>query len=64
MTKVSSVHDAKHIHVSEPNQQDVTLTYTGMDAPAGKTSYYYVRIEQADANLAWASPMWVTHRGK
>ncbi len=24
-----------------------------------RSSYYYVRIEQADANLAWSSPMWI-----
>jgi hypothetical protein len=64
VTKISLVRDAKYIHVAEPNKQDVTLTYTDMDAPAGKTSYYYVRIEQADANLAWASPMWVTYQAK
>jgi hypothetical protein len=33
-----------------------------MDIPAGRTSYYYVRVEQADGNLAWASPMWITYR--
>ena len=64
VTKVSLVREAKYIHVAEPNKQDVTLSYTDMDAPAGKTSYYYVRIEQADANLAWASPMWITYRAK
>jgi hypothetical protein len=49
---------------TEPNKQDVTLTNTDMDAPAAKTSYYNVRIEQADANLAWASPLWITCRAK
>ena len=29
---------------------------------AGKTSYYYVRVEQADGNLAWASPLWITYK--
>jgi hypothetical protein len=33
-----------------------------MQAKAGQTSYYYVRIEQQDGNLAWASPMWVTYK--
>jgi hypothetical protein len=25
----------------------------------GKTSYYYVRGEQANGELVWASPMWI-----
>lgn len=64
VTKVSIVRDAKYTHIEEPNKQEVTLTYTDMDSPVGKTSYYYVRIEQADGNLAWASPMWITHHAK
>jgi len=40
----------------------VTLHYTDMDAKQGKSSYYYVRVEQADGNLAWASPMWITYQ--
>lgn len=60
VTKVSIVRDSKYIHVEEPKKQDVTITFTDQNATAGKSSYYYVRIEQSDANLAWASPMWIT----
>ena len=31
-------------------------------ATPGKTSYYYVRGEQADGELVWASPMWITYK--
>jgi hypothetical protein len=31
---------------------------------AGKMSYYYVRGEQEDGELVWASPMWITYTGK
>ena len=27
--------------------------------PADPVSYYYVRVQQADGNLAWCSPMWI-----
>ena len=30
---------------------------------AGKTSYYYVRGEQADGEIVWVSPMWITYQG-
>ncbi|MGH7200463.1 MAG: hypothetical protein ACREJB_07650, partial [Planctomycetaceae bacterium] len=62
IAKVHVVRDNKYVHTAEPNQQKVELTYTDMDGQPGKTHYYYVRIEQADGNLAWASPMWVTYK--
>jgi hypothetical protein len=40
----------------------VKLSFTDADAPSGQTSYYYVRVEQADGNLAWSSPMWITYK--
>lgn len=60
VTKVSIVRDSKYIHVEQPKSKDVNITFTDLNATAGKSSYYYVRIEQSDANLAWASPMWIT----
>jgi hypothetical protein len=64
VAKVSILRDGKDVRVEEPKKQEVTLTYTDMDAPIGKTSYYYVRIEQSDGNLAWASPMWITYKAR
>jgi len=28
--------------------------------PDGRTSYYYLRVELEDGNMAWTSPIWVT----
>jgi len=39
----------------------VELTWTDPQPTAGKTSYYYVRGEQADGEIVWVSPMWVTY---
>jgi hypothetical protein len=64
VTKVSIIRDAQYIHVEEPNRQNVTFSYTDREPALGKTSYYYVRVEQRDANLAWGSPMWITVKGK
>jgi hypothetical protein len=33
-------------------------TWTDPQPAAGK-HYYYVRVEQADGQLAWGSPMWI-----
>jgi hypothetical protein len=64
VAKVSILRDSKYLHVAEPKKQEATVTFTDMNPTAGKTSYYYVRVEQSDGNLAWASPMWVTHKAK
>lgn len=62
VAKIQVLRDSKSVYTSEPNQQDVKFTFTDPDAPAGKTGYYYVRVEQADRNLAWSSPMWITYK--
>ncbi len=28
--------------------------------PAGETSYYYLRVRQADGHIGWSSPVWVS----
>lgn len=48
-----------YVYNAEPNEAEVKLTWKDDMAVAGETSYYYVRIEQADKKLAWASPMWI-----
>jgi hypothetical protein len=62
VAKVTLIRNGKPLHVEEPKQREVALTLTDKEPPIGTTSYYYVRIEQSDGNLAWASPMWITHK--
>jgi hypothetical protein len=59
--KVTIVKDDAEVKVLEPNQAGVDLTWSDPNPTAGKTSYYYARGEQADGELVWASPMWVTY---
>jgi hypothetical protein len=62
VAKLHVIRDNKYVYTTEPKTQEVKLSYTDMDAAAGKSSYYYVRLEQADGNIAWASPMWITYK--
>jgi hypothetical protein len=62
VARVHVIRDNKYVYSAEPKKREVKLRYTDMDAKKGKTSYYYVRVEQADGNLAWASPMWITYK--
>src|SRR5262249_26328106 len=65
IAKLHVIRDNKYVYSTEPKNQEVKgLRYTDMDAKEGKTSYYYVRVEQADGNLAWASPMWIAYKPK
>ncbi len=58
--KITLIRDDVEVHVAEPNQRIVELSWTDPKPQAGKTSYYYVRGEQSDGELVWTSPMWVT----
>jgi hypothetical protein len=57
--KVTLVKDDVEIVLGEPDKAEVEYTWTDSKAVAGQTSYYYVRGEQTDGELVWASPMWI-----
>jgi hypothetical protein len=62
--KVVFVKDDEEIFTATPNQQDCDVEWTDPNPTAGQTSYYYVRGEQADGELVWASPMWIKYEPK
>lgn len=64
IAKITILRDSKVLHVAEPKKAEAAVSFTDMDAPRGKTCYYYARIEQTDGNLAWLSPMWIAYRPK
>ena len=43
----------------EPGTRDVSLEFLDTHFVAGEPAYYYVRLLQADGQLAWSSPIWV-----
>jgi len=59
LAKVVFVKDDEEVFTASPNQQVCDVEWTDPQPAAGKTSYYYVRGEQADGELVWASPMWI-----
>jgi len=60
--RVTVVKDGRDAYVIEPKAKEVDFTWRDDAAQAGKTSYYYVRGEQSDGQLVWASPMWITSK--
>ncbi len=57
--KVHIIKDGKTAYTVEPGTANVDFTWKDEAAEKGKTSYYYVRGEQANGELVWASPMWI-----
>jgi len=54
----------RYVYDAAPNKQEVRLRWSDQAPEWGKTSYYYVRVEQVRPEggygaLAWASPMWI-----
>lgn len=58
--KVVIVKDGHDIYTVEPKTREASFTWRDEAAQSGKTSYYYVRGEQQDGQIVWASPMWIT----
>jgi hypothetical protein len=61
ITSVEIIKDATFAHRIEPNAETVEFDYTDA-APANGQSWYYVRVIQADRNMAWSSPVWITRK--
>jgi len=62
--KVHVVKDNKYVYTTEPKTAKVDFSWKDTTPSTGKTSYYYVRGEQEDGEIVWASPMWITYNGK
>jgi hypothetical protein len=61
VAKVEIVKNNKSVFSARPGKAEVELAFEDTSAQPGE-SYYYVRVEQADGQLAWSSPMWITYR--
>ncbi len=59
--RVTIVRNEKDFQIFEPNAREFTKTFTD-ETPLNGENRYYIRVEQADGNMAWSSPVWVTVR--
>jgi hypothetical protein len=60
--KVHIIKDGAYAYSIEPRKRTVEFSWRDNAPTRGKTSYYYVRGEQTDGELVWASPMWITYK--
>jgi hypothetical protein len=61
--RVVIVKDNRYVYSTEPHAATVDFSWRDNAPSKGKQSYYYVRGEQEDGELVWASPMWITYTG-
>src|SRR4029453_1000763 len=62
--KVHVIKDNRFVYTTAPKTASVDLTWRDTAAEPGKTSYYYVRGEQADGGILWVSPRGTTYAAK
>jgi hypothetical protein len=62
IAKIAIIRDNKYVYAGEPNREQIHHEFTDTDVKPGEQHYYYVRVEQSDGNLAWASPMWISYQ--
>ena len=62
-SKVVIVRDGKYVYSTAPNSQLVEFSWRDNQPNKDKTSYYYVRGEQDNGELVWASPLWIKYTG-
>ncbi len=59
VARISIIRDGKVVYSTEPNRPEAQVSFADMEPVSGPRSYYYVRVEQADGQIAWGSPIWV-----
>ncbi len=58
---IQVIKDNAYLYAVEPGLREASFTFRDADAAPGE-SYYYVRVQQEDGQMAWASPIWVEYR--
>jgi hypothetical protein len=59
--KVEVIRDNSYIHTQGGAGSELQFTYIDQSVEPGP-HYYYIRVEQENGELAWASPIWVTYK--
>jgi hypothetical protein len=63
LARVVVIKNNKLVYTATPDAKTADFEYRDDDIEPGE-SYYYVRVEQSDGSLAWASPIWVKYLGR
>jgi hypothetical protein len=58
IAQIDVIKNSKIVYTVSPGVRSAHFTFRD-DAYSVEDSYYYIRVIQADKNMAWASPIWV-----
>jgi hypothetical protein len=58
--QIDVIKNNTYIHKVNPERNDMVFEYADTAITEGE-SYYYVRVQQTDGQLAWSSPIWVRY---
>jgi hypothetical protein len=61
LDKVEIIKDGKFVYETRPEGSTAEFTYVDQN-PEKRESWYYVRVMQADRQMAWSSPMWIRYK--
>ena len=59
--KVEVIKNNTYVHTQRGQGAELAFSYLDNDVSKGE-AYYYIRVEQENGELAWASPIWVTYK--
>jgi len=60
LARIDILKDSEVVKTIEPGKREYKGKWTDPKPTAG-VHYYYIRVQQADGELAWASPMWIDY---
>src|SRR5207249_2791387 len=60
LAKIDILKDSQVVETIKPGQAHYQGTWTDPKPTTG-VHYYYMRVQQADEEMAWASPMWIEY---
>jgi len=58
LRQIDVIRNNSVVHNLQPLQKEARFTYVDAQPSAGE-SYYYIRVIQANEQMAWSSPIWV-----
>jgi hypothetical protein len=60
LARIDVLRDSEVVETVEPKKAEYRGRWTD-PRPAAGVHYYYIRVQQADGELAWASPLWIEY---
>ncbi len=58
VSQIEVIRNNRYVFRAQPRKPLVALTYQDREPLRGET-YYYIRVQQVDGQIAWSSPIWV-----